>query len=555
MKSNVRTLLIALLIFFTHRSFSQNCDSPMAQVDLASNNVRARLNQGGSLWWDGSDGRYIFPANSNPTNEVSALFAGGFWMAGFDDGGNLKMAASTYGLGSGAGAYWAGPLNMNGDTDASTCANWDRFFKVNQLDINAHRADWQDNGVIDNTIPVSILGWPGKGNPHFIGIHGFELPDASLAPFFDNDGNGQYNPYQGDYPMTREADEAIWWIFNYSSSLELAGSLPLNVEVRVMAYAYASDNDAINNTTFYDVQIVNRAITSLDSTYFSLWVDPDLGCYTDDFVGCIPEEKMAIIYNEDAVDGSIGCNCDQGISTYCENIPMMAIKLIKGFSDQNGDDLGLSSFIIYGYGLPPNQSVPNNASEYYNLMTAHWLDGSSMLDPQGNPTNFQYPGSPADENAWSMCSANLPQGDHRMLMNFGPFRLNPGESNSMTFAVIGVEDVEYPCPATDQISGAASEVCDFYNILNKQNEIYLPENAVTFSPNPMTDQSVLSLKSSKLTINELALYTSEGRLLLHQQNLHTKSYNIEGTSLPSGIYLYKVICEDGRIAVGKFVVQ
>ena len=40
--------------------------------------------------------------------------------------------------------------------------------------------------------------------------------------------------------------------------------------------------------------------------FFGQWVDPDLGQYDDDFVGCVPEEGVGIVYNGDAVDGQYG---------------------------------------------------------------------------------------------------------------------------------------------------------------------------------------------------------------------------------------------------------
>lgn len=49
------------------------------------------------------------------------------------------------------------------------------------------------------------------------------------------------------------------------------------MEVQVQAFAYAT-NDEINDMTFQRYKLINRAIEDIDSTYFAMWTDPDLGC-------------------------------------------------------------------------------------------------------------------------------------------------------------------------------------------------------------------------------------------------------------------------------------
>jgi hypothetical protein len=43
------------------------------------------------------------------------------------------------------------------------------------------------------TIPKFILEWPAHGNLA-------NKEDYYLAPFYDYNGDGNYNPYDGDYP-------------------------------------------------------------------------------------------------------------------------------------------------------------------------------------------------------------------------------------------------------------------------------------------------------------------------------------------------------------------
>lgn len=55
-----------------------SCSPATKQIDMEINNVRARLLNGGDIWWDKSKGRYIVPkvVPGSGIPEVSALYAG-----------------------------------------------------------------------------------------------------------------------------------------------------------------------------------------------------------------------------------------------------------------------------------------------------------------------------------------------------------------------------------------------------------------------------------------------------------------------------------------------
>ena len=54
--------------------------------------------------------------------------------------------------------------------------------------------------------------------------------------------------------------------------------------------------------TFYNYKIINRSTLPLSDVYFGQWVDPDLGYYLDDYVGCDVSLGLGICYNGDAED-------------------------------------------------------------------------------------------------------------------------------------------------------------------------------------------------------------------------------------------------------------
>ena len=145
-------------------SYRADCADATAQTDLSINNVRARLLNGGDMWWNFSDGVYIVPQVSPGEEAVSSLFAGAVWLGGFDDGGNLKLAAQTYRRNG--NDFWPGPLEENsGEVTDEVCSQWDRHFTVYGADISDHIGK---GDVIDCAdIHEDLKRWPARGNPYF----------------------------------------------------------------------------------------------------------------------------------------------------------------------------------------------------------------------------------------------------------------------------------------------------------------------------------------------------------------------------------------------------
>lgn len=495
-------------------SFRADCATATGKTILDINNVRATLLVGGDIWWDGNDGLYVVPKPPEGSGlpSVSSIFAGAVWIGGFDSGGVLKMAAQTYGTATGDTDFWPGPLTPQGTVGADTCAQWDRFFEVSGANIDQHIRMWEeavlnDEDEIDpDLIPDDIKGWPGHLNQFFFDINGFELPftDAKLAPFFDQNDNGAYEPNLGDYPVIdirgcgvdegftpQYGDHMIFWIYNDAGGVHSeTNGIPIQMEIQVQAFGYAT-NDEINNMTFYRYKLINRALDQIDSCFFAMWVDPDLGCYTDDYIGCDTARSMMYVYNSDNIDGDANCNCPQGVLTYCTDIPILGVDYFRGPEGPknfcNGIDasgglcnpplnspmdpdtiveLGMSSFTYYNNPSvspppPPGTEDPNSAPEFYNYLSGSWRDGlrftfgGNARNP-GSPDfiNYAFTDPPDDTNGWSMCQEGLPIGDRRTVQASGPFRLDPGTHNELIIGAVWVPEIDYPCPSISKLAFA-----------------------------------------------------------------------------------------------------
>ncbi|HQQ11791.1 MAG TPA: T9SS type A sorting domain-containing protein [Bacteroidales bacterium] len=500
------------------------CSPSSAFEWLDVNNIRARINGGGDTWWDlDGNAKYFVPKNGTATS----MFSGALWIGGLDINNQLKLAAQRYR--SSGNDYWTGPLTTDGTAavDNPVCAQYDKHFKMTRAAVDEFLAhtDPLTGAFIpsdDYVIPKEILEWPAHGDVS-------KNQSYYLAPFYDVDGDGDYNPQAGDYPYydidnslckTRtptmdesiegvitgsvladqviKGDQTIWWVFNDKGNFhsETQGSA-IGMEIRAQVFGFAT-NDEINNMTFYSYEIINRSTFELTNTFFSQWVDPDLGFAGDDFIGCDIQRGLGFCYNGKAVDGSgtpesygdqppaIGVDFFQG--PYMDPLPEDRPKY-RQLSGPNGEvileQLCNESIngINFGDGIPGNERFgmrrflfhnnssgdlgdPSTAPQYYNILRGKWKNGQPMSYGgnafPGNPgvvgpeCDFMFPGD-TDPCNWGTGGA-IPNGgytqngyywteetgnngspndpaDRRFLHSAGPFTLKPGAVNYITVGI------------------------------------------------------------------------------------------------------------------------
>lgn len=438
------------------REVLAGCSNSTAQTDLDINNVRATILNGGDMWWDLISGQYEIPKGSG----ISSLFAGSLWIGGLDPGGNLKVAAMTYR--SGGVDFWPGPLDANGSTNSSTCLAWDKQFVVTRQEVETF--------IATGVATPNILNWPSinsDGQP--------------MAPYFDADGSGDYNPLQGgDYPdydvlgnracnAQLKGDKTLWWVFNDKGNAHTeTGGNSIGVEIQAQAFAF-NTTDEINNMTFYKYKIINKSSYDVLQTYFGVWVDADLGGAGDDYVGCDVTRGLGYCYNGDLVDDHpLG-----GEPTYGANPPAVGVDFFEGpYADPNGfadpssaspngigygdlqidnERLGMSKFVYYTNGASSGQGDPRTATEFYNYLKGYWMDGTQFTYggtghlSGGPPCDYMFPGNSDPtgfgtgnnpQPAWDEFSVNNPPADRRFLQSSGPFTLKAGSVNYVTTGVV-----------------------------------------------------------------------------------------------------------------------
>ena len=179
MKNTILSFLLMLGYAWLH---AQPCpNGATAAYDLHANDILARIQAGGSLFTDFDNG-YFLPNPESGVPNPSTIFAAHLWMGGIDPAGNLKTHTGAYNA-----AVPAGPVVMEGGIAyPEDCGDWDRIFRVKGADILAFLADLPVDPAAAILQYPDIMGWPGRGNPYFFDVSGFNLPDATnaLAPFW-----------------------------------------------------------------------------------------------------------------------------------------------------------------------------------------------------------------------------------------------------------------------------------------------------------------------------------------------------------------------------------
>lgn len=359
--------------------------------------------------------------------------------------------------------------------------------------------------------------------------------------------DGSYNPDNGDFPLIK-GDQSIWWVFNDNSGIHgLTHAAAIQIEVQAMAYAFASDsNEDLNNATFYDFNMTNKATDELRDAFVGLWVDFDLGCGDDDFLGYDEEFQMMYVYNKDDYDGDEEDGCYS--TAYGNNIPILGIKKIDG--NKVTSHLTINRDDSVGY----TPMDPQSDAEFYNNLKGLWKDGTpityggSGFHPMStDSTKFLFSGDPSNENEWSMCTSDLPFDDRRSLMSSAMPDLQPGQSTTASYAVIYVNDIEYPCPSLDRLKDAADAVCEA--VLSSSEELVSKVN-FTVSPNPATDMITITSKNSIQTIN---LINVNGQNLLTDNSGLSKVKILDVSSLPASIYFISIKDDQGNVAIEKLV--
>lgn len=570
---------------------------------LDVNDVSALFYSNGLIGMDimnGAPGFFVPKTTSNAG--LSPLFAAGMWVGGVDGDNVLRFAGERF---EQVGRdFFSGPLGTNASITPAVSMQYDMLSSVTRLDVERQLAYFDclaDPGCDAQvefpgySVPSYFNLWPANGDMSLGQAH-------DLAPYIDYNGNGIYDPENGDAPCIF-GDRSLYTIYNDKLAPHTeSGGQPIGLEIHMMPFAYSSGAQVLNQTVFIRYKIINRGSFTLNNTYIGLFNDFDLGCGADDHLQCDVGRSLFMVLNGDNNDEN--CNGQLGYGT---PPPAFGQVILQGPKmDANGQDdtdtltadgyngtgfndgivdnerFGLSRFIYFNNPSGPTGD-PNTAAQYYEYLKGNWRDSTSLTygasgystNPSAVPARYVYPGASDPLGVgtngqvmppWTEASAGNPPGDRRGVASMGPFTFAPGQEEEIVVAYVyaraGSGGAQSSVAALQQrtdtirafahsipgLLGQGSPCEDFATGIPPRDGKDL---GLRLYPNPASDRLHLVLPGSA-TSGSISVFDSQGALMLRQK-LNSADNAIDASRFSPGLYMVRV--QSGGQAFSKYFVK
>ena len=519
----------------TYAQAPGSCSRSLGEAYLDVGNVRARILNTGGLFWRGEPHVYEVPKGGG----THALFNAGIWLGGLVDD-ELRMSATRYG----EWEFWAGPLDEQANPSVD-CARYDHLYSIYRDDIIAYHATGR--------VTADLAAWP---------------VDLG-APVVDGDGiDGNYNLEAGDRPALI-GDQMLWWVMNDVGNVHQSSvAPPMGMEIHATAFAFHRPGTYIDDVTFYRYVLHYKGAAPLEEAYFGLFSDPDLGDFSDDYLGSDSTLHLAFVYNADNLDG--------GGHGYGVAPPALGYTFLRspvadhdgrdndrdGTTDEPGEMRGMTSFLFYAGGGCVICD-PSTAQDYYLYMQARWKDGKSLTvgGDYGRgfsdiPTKFAFSGDPTTGAFWSernLDGQGSPQGngDRRFIAASGPFTLQPGQTQEFIFAIVWARGRDH----LDSVRELKKVTARLHEVADEILQVDLPQPApppeptygLGFAqnfPNPFSTATTIRYSLPQPIYVRLKVYDVLGRaiatLVDEQQDGGIYEVPFAAQDLPGGVYFYRI---------------
>jgi hypothetical protein len=321
----------------------------------------------------------------------------------------------------------------------------------------------------------------------------------------------------------------------------------------------------LQDVQFIEFKVINRSINVWAEAYLAVWTDDDLGEPGDDAVGCDTLRSLGYTYNTNDNDPLYG-PAPPAVGTKLLRSPIISTgnsnDTVKYYDPPGSQNLVVKTgfkfipmkiFNTYNNGSP-QPSDPLNNIETYNVISGLWRLGNVWVNPFTNqPTNLAYSGDPVTGSGWIMTDG----GDRRYLQSFGPFNMNPNDTQSIIVAQVIAKGTSNLNSITQlrNLSDHIQMIYDnnFQSVLAVNNISSEIPDQFTLSqnyPNPFNPTTHLEFGISKLGFVTLKVYDLNGKEAASLVNEIKPSgiYKVkfDGSNLSSGVYFYSLRLE-GRL--------
>jgi len=590
MKAFIINLFCALILLSAYPQDRPARNNPTGKRSLVINpyydsldigNISAGVTGDGQLFsrMPGQPGTGLYYGahfNYPKGSKTHTIYNSTLWLGALDETGQLRYTGEIYRqVGT---DFQPGPVSNI--YDSVFAVKYNRVWKLNRTDVEYHRNNWWKAGYVPNEV---IAAWPGNGEIQW------GIPNR-LAPYYDYNLDGLYNPMDGDYPLIR-GDQTVFIIYNDDKTHTESQGERLKVEIHAMIYGFDAPNDSVlHNTVFVHYDIINRSENIYHDAYLGIFTDFDLGYPWDDYIGSDVTRGSFYAYNGYDIDITFVDYGGDTVYGYQEYPPAQSVTIlggpfmppdgldnpkggcdhsVNGFNFGNGitDDerFGLTGFLK----LPPLSSFYYwFAPDCYGFLTGfhrsgtRWNYGGYGIGATwdtlslGPACNFFFPGDSdplnwgtdcvppnggynQPGNYWTDSTVNIYPSEIKGLGIIGPMTFKPGE----------ILELEIAFCAANGWEGRVSSIHELMEHIDTL--LYRVRNGGIIIPN-----EYLGISSDVPEIKKLKVYPNPARDYLHVEfpgNLNTKAVfsisDILGEVISSGTITQQ---ETGTIDISRY---
>ncbi|MCB0278363.1 MAG: hypothetical protein KDD94_02600 [Calditrichaeota bacterium] len=439
--SLVLLIVVTLLSAERDKSDKANHKKTLIQGEfMEANNVKAMISNNGWLFWGGGASGFIVPTPtfSNNDGNYATVYASGIWLSGKVDG-VIKTSRAFYNSDFGPGS-WDEYTNDPSGTGAASNQNWKIFYYYSEFHITYL------NGLLDADDPTT-----GQK------IHKFATKELDRAATANNEW-ATIAVAQGapEKPPGHLASFTIYHDANLSTRQASNDEKPLNVQIRQLAWSFRQAGP-LNNTVFVKFEFINKNNVPITDMYATVWADPDLGNYGDDYVGSDRLLGLGYCYNGQPDDAqytnvlgiappAIGYDYFQGpiVNNIGTDIVqrgkdfLVYLNLDEHYSPEPSDVIIHNKYIrpATSFFYFNNTDEPSTAIGWQNFMKGLTESGNESsiktnAISQGLTTvedaAFFFNGDPEKGQGWLDSDPN----DRRFILNNGPFELGVSDGTEV----------------------------------------------------------------------------------------------------------------------------
>jgi len=416
------------------------------------------------------------------------------------------------------------------------------------------------------------------------------------AYFYDGNNNGIYDPIDhnsnGLWELNEDRpdllfDKTFFTVYNDglpSNRRRLHDVEQQGIEIRQTVFA-SSQLEFLKNTIFIRYSILNTGLVAdtLNDVIFSFFVDPDIGYYLDDLIGCDTTFNSVFAYN-DGPDSLFG---ERTPSVYYSILQGPAVRTsIPSDTAYNrmGELIGVtkkqgfrnsrlashtSPLIPVSYWFPQEtkrniralMTGRNRLGDFYNVCkdTTYGM----LLDIDCDEVNplFWFSGNPFKQEGW----INSKPVDQRHFANTESFELIKGEPQDIIISITVGHGYNYISELAvtrelvrivfDEWNSNFASAINFEELVNNPAELTYSFILEQNYPNPFNPVTTIrysvpgkkylnQLSSSDIVNTTLIIYDILGReiktLVNESKIAGTYEITFDASRLASGVYLYRL---------------